>query len=84
MQYLFGWLAQSTNQLASQSVSQSNSQQTIKSSNKPVTRAAKQTDSAVLRQHPGWAELLCAGLFHLRGSPLVYFSLEGDLAAIKW
>jgi len=59
------------------------SQQTKPSVSRPIRQAAnrrpekaEQADSAALRQHPGAAELLCAGLFHFRGSPLVYFSLE--------
>ena len=71
-------------QLTRQSACQSNSRQTVKSSSEPVTRAAKQTDSAALRQHAGWAELLCAaGPFHFRGSPVVYFSLEGGFGCYQ-
>lgn len=73
-------------QLTHQSTSQAvnpNSQQTLESSNEPVTRAAKQTDSAALRQHPGSAEPLCTGLFHFRGIPVVYFSLEGGFGCYQ-
>ncbi|KAK5849267.1 hypothetical protein PBY51_008919 [Eleginops maclovinus] len=60
--YGFIWLSHTT----TQAVSQSASQQSVK----PPGEPAKQTDSASFRQHP---ELLYAGLFHFRGSPLVYF-----------
>lgn len=52
------------------------SQKTVESPDQAFTWAAKGPDSAA-------AELLCAGLLHFRGGPLVYFSLEGGFGCYQ-